>query len=638
MRWATFEWWRRSRGQRGLGLCSLLIWLVSCGVLISPTSSEAQQPARPQRPNIMVLLADDAGWGDYSSSGNPYVKTPHIDSIAQQGVSLSNFYVCPVCSPTRAEFLTGRYALRTGVRGVSLGEERLNLDEQTIAEHFRKAGYRTGIFGKWHNGSQGPYHPLARGFDVQLGYTAGHWSEYIDAPLESQGQPVTSNGYIVDTCMQAAIDFISSSQPPFFCYVPLTTPHSPWCVPQTYWNRWKDRDVGVHGKEADAVRCVYAMIEQQDDAVGRLLAHLDSLRLSSNTIVLYFSDNGPNTVRWNGEMRGRKGTVDEGGVRSVGYLRWPGHIPPGSTQSGLMGAIDLLPTLAGLANIPLDSAKPIDGIDISTALLKNIPVERQQPLLSHWAGKFSLRSPTHRLDFQGRLYDMQHDRSQNFDLSTTHPEIASVMRQQLARLQTELSQPPATSQQSAQLDTADILKSPWLLPVHKEFLAHPPQDSRLYPVGYVSLPYTWLPARDGQPLGKIQRSSNAPNSSYFTNWNDDQSAVIWPVEVLTSGTYRIELESTSPATAIGSELEISFQDSKLSVPISEAHDPPTDTRQDTIPRPKAETLSKPFRRWQAGSIQLPSGPGLLTIRATQLKGSSIIDLKSINLILEEQRP
>ena len=155
---------------------------LACVVLLSWVGAAAPCAAKSP-PNVVVFLADDAGWGDYSQNGNKQVATPHIDSIAKQGVTLDRFFVGPVCAPTRAEFLTGRYHPRTGVYGVSTGQERMNLDEKTIAEAFKAAGYATGAFGKWHNGSQWPYHPLARGFDEYVGYTSGHWGEYFDPPL-----------------------------------------------------------------------------------------------------------------------------------------------------------------------------------------------------------------------------------------------------------------------------------------------------------------------------------------------------------------------------------------------------------------------------------------------------------------------
>jgi arylsulfatase A-like enzyme len=171
-----------------------------------------------ERPNVVVFLADDAGWGDYSHSGNTLVATPNIDAIAQSGVSLERFFVCPVCSPTRAEFLTGRYHPRGSVRGVSTGQERLDLDERTIADAFQAAGYATGAFGKWHNGSQYPYHPVGRGFDEYFGHTAGHWGEYFDPPLEdSRGRLVRTRGYIADVCTECALAFIDRNKGrPFF--------------------------------------------------------------------------------------------------------------------------------------------------------------------------------------------------------------------------------------------------------------------------------------------------------------------------------------------------------------------------------------------------------------------------------------
>ena len=142
------------------------------------------------RPNVVIFLADDAGWGDYGASGNQQLRTPHIDSLARDGGVLDRFYVQPVCAPTRAEFLTGRYHSRGGVRGVSTGLERLNTDERTVAEAFKAAGYATGAFGKWHNGSQWPYHPNARGFEEYYGFTSGHWGEYFSPPLDHNGTAV----------------------------------------------------------------------------------------------------------------------------------------------------------------------------------------------------------------------------------------------------------------------------------------------------------------------------------------------------------------------------------------------------------------------------------------------------------------
>ena len=278
------------------------------------------------KPNVVILLADDSGWGDYSCSGNQQVRTPQIDSLKKDGASLDRFYVCSVCAPTRAEMLTGRYHPRGGVRGVSTGQERLNLDEKTLADVFKSAGYATGAFGKWHNGSQWPYHPMARGFEEYYGFTSGHWGEYFDPPLDHNGKLVRGQGFIADDLTSKALEFIDRNKDkPFFCYIPFNTPHSPWAVPDEYWQRTKDRAIAQRGAEGEKedlaiTRCALAMMENLDANVGRVLKHLDELKLSENTIVIYFSDNGPNSARWNGGMKGRKGTTDEGGVRSVCFL------------------------------------------------------------------------------------------------------------------------------------------------------------------------------------------------------------------------------------------------------------------------------------------------------------------------------
>src|ERR1044071_6899395 len=214
----------------------------------------AASPAAPApgRPNVVILLADDQGWGDLRISGNTNLQTPNIDALARAGACLDRFYVQPLCSPTRAEFLTGRYHPRTGVRGVSTGLERMNADEITIAQPLRGRGYRTGAFGKWHNGSQWPYHPNARGFEDYYGFTSGHWGEYFNPPLEHNGQPVRGKGFITDDLTDHALAFIEQNKAkPFFCYVPYNTPHSPFCVPDEYWQHFEKDPIRQRGNDGD---------------------------------------------------------------------------------------------------------------------------------------------------------------------------------------------------------------------------------------------------------------------------------------------------------------------------------------------------------------------------------------------------
>ena len=443
------------------------LW-IAAGLLLIASSAGARAQEKP--PNLVIFLADDQGWGDLGVNGNTQLATPHIDSLARDGAILDRFFVSPVCSPTRAEFLTGRYHLRGGVRDVSRGGERLNLDERTIADAFKAAGYATGAFGKWHNGSQFPYHPNGRGFGEYYGFTSGHWGDYFDARLlDHNGRLEQGKGFLVDDLTDHALKFIEDHKArPFFCYVPFNTPHTPAQVPDRFYAKFAGLDPKLRPRnpaqeDVALTRAVLAMSENIDWNVGRVLERLEALKLSENTIVLYFSDNGPNGWRWNGGMKGRKGSTDEGGVRSPFLIRWPGHIKAGTRIPQIAGAIDFLPTLADLAGVPFAGKKPLDGVSLKPLLLGTAKDWPDRAILSHWNGKFSLRTQRHRLDDAGRLYDMEADPGQDRDLSKEQPEAT-------ARLQAILA------------------------PLKKE-LALPKKDDRPFSVGYPESPVTPLPAR-----------------------------------------------------------------------------------------------------------------------------------------------
>lgn len=296
-------------------------------------------PVPDSGPNVILFLADDQGWGDLSSHGNTNVRTPNLDTLAREGASFTRFFVSPVCSPTRAELLTGRYHPRTGVYATSRGGERLDLDETTIAQIFHAAGYATAAFGKWHNGSQPPYHPNARGFDEFYGFTSGHWGNYFDPPLDHNGRVVRGNGYVTDDFTDRAIRFIEDHRAePFFVWVAYNTPHSPMQVPDRWWARFEDGDLAQRhrdpGKEhLDHTRAALAMTENIDWNVGRLTGRLAELGLADDTIVVYLTDNGPNGWRWNGGMKGRKGSTDEGA--SAPPSSSAGHAPSKPARSSI---------------------------------------------------------------------------------------------------------------------------------------------------------------------------------------------------------------------------------------------------------------------------------------------------------------
>jgi arylsulfatase A-like enzyme len=315
-------------------------WLIA--VLLAGGALDAAE-----RPNVLLILTDDQGYGDISSHGNPYVKTPHMDRIAAEGARFERFFVSPLCAPTRAGLLTGRYHLRTGVHGVTRGQENLRDSEVTLAEIFRDAGYATGCFGKWHNGRHYPMHPNGQGFDEFVGFCGGHWNNYFDTELEHNGEPLRTEGYITDVLTDHALAFIEShAKGPFFCYVPYNAPHSPWQVPEAYWSRFQN-----HPDLDEEAKCAYAMVENLDDNIGRLLAGLDARGLSEQTIVLFLTDNGANSDRFNAGMRGRKGSAHEGGTRVPLFVRWPGVIPSGTVIRPIAKHVDLFPTLRELCGL-----------------------------------------------------------------------------------------------------------------------------------------------------------------------------------------------------------------------------------------------------------------------------------------------
>ncbi|MBX2852654.1 MAG: arylsulfatase [Phycisphaeraceae bacterium] len=562
--------------------------------------------AETAKPNVVIFLADDQGWGDFSLHGNKDLATPNIDSLAKDGVRFDRFYVCAVCAPTRAEFLTGRYHPRTGVHGVSRGAERMNLDERTIAEAFQAAGYATGCFGKWHNGMQYPYHPRARGFDAFVGYCSGHWGDYFDAELERNGEYFQSKGYITDVVTNEAIQFIEKNKDgPFFCYVPLPTPHSPMQVPDKYWDKHKDRPFKMDHKQTNThTRAALAMVENIDDNVGRVLKKLDELELDEKTIVIYFSDNGPNGGRWNGGMKGRKGSVDEGGVRSAMLMRWPGKVWRGHEISHIAGAIDLLPTLLDLAEIERVGGKPLDGVSMKPFLFglgaKNLAQRIEGRMIySNQNGRVSARSQHFRLDHKSKLYDMRKDPEQSEDVSLGFARQAEQMRQAV---------------------------SDWRQAVG----LNKKREPRPFTVGHADWPITELPARDAATKGGIKRSSPHPNCSYFFNWKTTDDVIVWDAEVLTAGRYEAFVYYTCPKADIGSTIELRFGDAKATGKVSGAHDPPLEGKQENRIYMR-ESLTKDFKPMSLGVIELAAGRGEMTLRATAIPGEQALEFRRLML-------
>ena len=573
------------------------------GHLTVAADGKSPDHVKKLRPNIVMILTDDQGWGDLSVSGNINLQTPNIDSLCREGVSLEHFYVCAVCSPTRAEMLTGRYNTRLGVTGTSRGGERLNADESTIGDTFKAAGYATAAFGKWHNGTQWPYHPNARGFDEFYGFCSGHWGHYFSPELEHNGQLVKGNGYITDDFTNHAIDFIEKNKNnPFFCYLPYNTPHSPMQVPDTFWKKFDEKELEMLHRDPKKENIVHtkaalAMCENIDWNVGRLLKKLDELNIADNTIVIYFSDNGPNGWRWNGGMKGRKGSTDEGGVRSPFFIRWPGVIKPGRQIPDIAGVIDLLPTLADLAGVAIAGDKKLDGISIKPLLLGTSSTLPERMYFNAWKGRVSVRTQKYRLNYTGKLFDMEVDPGQKVDISRKYPNLTTQLKKAVADWKKETIKPTA---------------------------------NRPFTVGHPGAQLTFLPARDGRAHGTIKRSSIPPNCSFFTNWTDENDSINWDIEVLTSGLYEAQIYYTCKKENIGVQLELSFNGRMVKQTVTEAYDTQlVGAAENRVTR--RESLMKDFKAMTLGTFSMPKKRGTLSLRATNIPGSEAIDLRYVTL-------
>lgn len=558
-------------------------------------------------PNVIVILTDDQGWGDVSINGNTNLSTPHIDSLAEEGIRFDRFYVCAVCSPTRAEFLTGRYHARSGVYSTSAGGERMDLDEVTIADSFKAAGYATGAFGKWHNGMQYPYHPNGRGFEEYYGFASGHWGDYFSPPLEHNGKIVKGEGFVVDDFTDKAMDFIEDSQSkgkPFFAYLPYNTPHSPMQVPDEFWERFKDKEIKMRNREPEKekmghLRAALAMCENIDWNVGRLLGKLDDLGIVEDTIVVYFHDNGPNGTRWNGDMKGRKGSTDEGGVRTAMHMRWKGTFEEGKIIKQIGSGLDLHSTLADLAGIETANTKRLDGRSLKPLLLEDNPEWKNRIIINNWKDKVSARNQRYRLGDRGGLFDIQKDPGQRHDISGEKPDVKKRLQAAVDRFKKN---------------------------VMKDYGV----DNRPFVIAHPDYKYTQIPARDGTGHGDIKRSNKFPNCSYFLNWVNPEDAITWTAEVGASGKYQVEMEYACPAEDVGSTFELSFNDAKLRGKITEAHDPPLRGAENDRD-PRRESYVKDFKTMNLGVIDLKKGKGELTLKAVDMPGGQVMEFRLLML-------
>jgi len=345
------------------------------------------------KPNILLFVADDMGYGDFGVFNDGSARTPHLDALVAESLCLTQHYAgSAACSPSRATLLTGRYPHRTGALTPMemRGMDRIAVDEVTLADAFQSAGYRTGLIGKWHNGAlDNRYHPNARGFDEFFGFCGG-WMDYFDWDIESNGVRQKADGrYLTDVFTQEAVDFVQRHRAEnFMLTVAYNAPHSPLQAPaersQPYIESGLSPGVGI----------TYAMNEVMDDGVGRILAELDALGLSENTIVLFTSDNGPafslrpdqvpagmdlGCRRYNCGFNGQKGSVYEGGIRVPMIVRWPDGLAGGSSSDAQVHFADWLPTLLAAAAVERPGGRPLDGRDVLPVLRGREEDAREAP-------------------------------------------------------------------------------------------------------------------------------------------------------------------------------------------------------------------------------------------------------------------
>ncbi|MBM4042793.1 MAG: arylsulfatase, partial [Planctomycetes bacterium] len=340
------------------------------------TSLALGQEKVPMRPNVLLIITDDQCYGDLGCHGNEKLKTPNLDKLAAESVEFTQFYVCPVCAPTRASLMTGRYNYRTGAIDTYLGRAMMHPDEVTLAEVLAAAGYKTGIFGKWHLGDNYPLRPIDQGFQEALTHKGGGLCQpsdfpgnpgYTDPILDHNGKPEPTKGYCTDVYTDAALKFIEANKgQPWFCYHATNAPHSPLQVDEKYVEPYRKMGLGENTAK------VYGMVANIDENVGRLLAKLDELKLAENTIVIFLTDNGPcgsqrdkgQPIRFNAGLRDQKGTVYDGGIRVPFFFRWPAKIKTGRKVGTIAAHIDVLPTLAAACGARVPPDIKLDGLSL----------------------------------------------------------------------------------------------------------------------------------------------------------------------------------------------------------------------------------------------------------------------------------
>jgi arylsulfatase A-like enzyme len=438
--------------------CFIVAWFAVA------VTDEPAAAADARKPNIVFIVADDLGWKDVGFHGSD-IRTPNIDQLARTGARLEQFYVQPMCTPTRAALMTGRYPFRYGLQTAVILSHftyGLALDEWLLPQALRAAGYLTVMVGKWHLGhGDRKYWPRQRGFDYHYGAVLGEIDYFTHAAhgvrdWYRDNRPVNEPGYVTQLLGQDAVKRIDRHDPntPLFLYLAFTAPHAPYQAPQEYLDRYPHI--------ADSTRRAYAgMITCMDDEIGKVLAALEQRGLRENTLIIFMSDNGGNRSPLlsgeidvskltlpadNGPYRGGKGLLYEGGTRVPAVFNWPGHIQPGD-RNEIMHVVDLYPTLATLAGASTARCKPLDGVDVWPTISQNKPSPRTEVVYNIEPFRGAVREGDWKLVWRTtlpslvELFNIAADPSEKHNLAAQHPQKVAELQQRIEQLARESAKP-----------------------------------------------------------------------------------------------------------------------------------------------------------------------------------------------------
>jgi arylsulfatase B len=434
-----------------------------CAAVLSLNTARAQSQ---EKPNILYIVADDLGWKDTGFQGSKEIKTPNLDKLAAGGMRMEQFYVQPMCTPTRAALMTGRYPMRYGLQTLvipSKGLYGLSLEERTLPQVLKESGYHTAMVGKWHLGhAEKAYLPMQRGFDYHYGAAIGeidYFTRRAHGVLDWQrnNKTVEEKGYVTQLLGKDAVRVIQEqdAKKPLFLYLAFTAPHAPYQAPEDYLKRYSNIEDPSRRAYAAQITCL-------DDEVGKVIAALEKKKMIDNTLIVFHSDNGGTKSKMfagegdvskikipcdNGTLNGGKGELYEGGTRVPAFVSWKGHIQPGSTAKGMIHIVDMLPTLAEVAGASTTKCKPLDGISAWPTLSEGKPSSRQEIVYNIEPQNAAIREGDWKLVWRTvlpakiELFNIAQDPDEKNNLADSNPEMVKELQAKIQTLSTQAAKP-----------------------------------------------------------------------------------------------------------------------------------------------------------------------------------------------------